>query len=107
MLTLPLAITPLAGLPLFVLALPTLAIVLLSSNPLMRQLETYHYAAPALAFVMLAVVDGVSRVSTLKQQIGRVKTIYWLSSLVLVSSLIYHYYRGYSPLGRDHFIGPR
>jgi hypothetical protein len=54
------------GLPLFVLSAPTLAIALLSSNPLMHQLETFHYAAPLIPFVMLAAVDGVARVANLK-----------------------------------------
>jgi uncharacterized membrane protein len=150
MLTLPLAFTPLVGLPLFLLTAPTLAITLLSSNPLMHQLETYHYAAPAIPFVMLAAVDGIARLSNLKlakrrtpapyytggvAQVPQVRvskstnqqglnlqsrnasraddrysllptpyslllTPYFLALLVLVTSLVYHYYRGYSPLAR-------
>jgi uncharacterized membrane protein len=115
MLILPLAFMPLVGLPFFILAGPTLAITLLSSNPLMHQLETYHYAAPAIPFVVLAVVDGIARLSYHKsdsQQIsnrnsGRlwgkrrlVLTPVFLSLLVLIASLVYHYYRGYSPLAR-------
>ena len=71
MLTLPLAFTPLVGWPFFVMAAPTLAITLLSSNPLMQRLETYHYAAPAIPFVMLAAVDGVARLSNTKLQISK------------------------------------
>jgi uncharacterized membrane protein len=119
MLTLPLAFTPLAGLPLFILTAPTLAITLLSSNPLMHQLETYHYAAPAIPFVILAAVDGIARLSHLPSLISNRNTSstdnrysllptpysllpipYFLALLVLVSSLLYHYYRGYSPLAR-------
>jgi uncharacterized membrane protein len=126
MLTLPLAFTPLAGLPLFILAAPMLAITLLSSNPLMHQLETYHYAAPAIPFVMLAAVDGIARLSHLPSLISNRNTSsaddrysllptpysspkgtygllpipYFLALLVLVASLTYHYYRGYSPLAR-------
>ncbi len=70
MLTLPLAFTPLAGWPFFLMAAPAWAITLLSSNPLMRRLETYHYAAPAIPFIMLAAVDGVGR---LAEQISKVK----------------------------------
>jgi hypothetical protein len=129
MLTLPLAFTPLAGLPLFILTAPTLAITLLSSNPLMHQLETYHYAAPAIPFVILAAVDGIARLSNLKMTNKRMPalragasvreaanhpispglparagslqsliTCNLLSIVVLVASLTYHYYRGYSPL---------
>ncbi len=101
MLTLPLAFVPLAGLPLLALTVPTLAITLLSSNPLMHQLETYHYAAPAIPFVMLATVDGVGWLSRLKHRIAGIQTVYFLSLLVLVTSLAYHYYRGYSPLARS------
>jgi uncharacterized membrane protein len=124
MLNLPLAFTPLVGLPMFLLAAPTLAITLLSSNPLMHQLETYHYAAPAIPFVMLAAVDGVARLANLKS-VGRpgnhsslladspgdrryrpfapyslLPSALFLSLLVLSVSVVYHHYRGYSPLGR-------
>ena len=70
MLILPLAFTPLVGLPMFILAAPTLAITLLSSNPLMHQLETYHYAAPAIPFVILAAVDGIARLSNIRWKNG-------------------------------------
>ena len=114
MLTLPLAFLPLIGLPIFILAAPTLAITLLSSNPLMQQFETYHYAATAIPFVILAAVDGIARLSNIRlgnrgnresgnqQGVGRsqLAVAVFLSLLVLVVSLIYHYYRGYSPLAR-------
>jgi uncharacterized membrane protein len=103
MLTLALAFTPLVGWPFFIMAAPTLAIVLLSSNPLMRQLETYHYAAPAVPFVMLAAVDGITRLSNIKCQIPNPKSQipnlkFVIPLLVLAVSLVYHVYRGYSPL---------
>jgi uncharacterized membrane protein len=103
MLTLPLALMPLVGLPIFILAAPTLAITFLSNNPLMHQLETYHYAAPAVPFVILAAVDGVARLSNLKSanlKSANLKTPLVLSLLVLITSLAYHHYRGYSPLAR-------
>jgi uncharacterized membrane protein len=114
MLTLPLAFLPLVGLPIFILATPTLAITLLSNNPLMHQLETYHYAAPAIPFIILAAVDGIARLSNVKsgnqgiresgnQQVvdrSQLAIALSLSLLVLIVSLVYHYYRGYSPLAR-------
>lgn len=103
MLTLPLALLPFVGLPVLALTTPTLAITMLSSNPLMHQLETYHYAAPTIPFVILAAVDGVARLSNLKRQIANIKTSYLLGLLVLVASLAYHYYRGYSPLARPFY----
>jgi uncharacterized membrane protein len=114
MLTLPLGLMPLAGLPLLALAAPTLAIALLSSNPLMQQLETYHYAAPAIPFVILAAVDGIANVKSQigksrigkspVSNIGRARGLQsiMLSLLVLAVSLVYHYYRGYSPLARPY-----
>jgi uncharacterized membrane protein len=114
MLTLPLAFTPLAGWPFFLMSAPAWAITLLSSNPLMRRLETYHYAAPAIPFIVLAAVDGVGRVegqiskvksqiSIVKRQGSNVKSPISnlhppLCLLVLAVSLVYHVYRGYSPL---------
>ncbi|NJN99996.1 MAG: DUF2079 domain-containing protein [Anaerolineales bacterium] len=58
MITVPLALLPWLGLPLFALAAPSLAFTLLSQNPTLRQLETWHYAAPMLPFVMLGTIDG-------------------------------------------------
>jgi uncharacterized membrane protein len=105
MLTVPLALAPLVGLPVFIVAAPTLAITLLSSNPLMHQLETYHYAAPAIPFVILAAVDGIARLSDIRLTKRPVKhslppTTLLLSLVVLVVSLVYHYHRGFSPLAR-------
>lgn len=112
MLTLPLAGVSLAGWPFLLLATPTLAIALLSSNPLMHQLETYHYAAPALAYVMLAAIEGVGRLASfvarrliVGQAAGRsrfwpVNPVLGLVVIMLGASLIYHHYRGYSPLAR-------
>jgi uncharacterized membrane protein len=102
MLALPLALTPFAGLPFLVVAAPTFAVALLSSNPMMHKLETYHYAAPALPFVMLAVLDGLARLSGwLKRaapRASRWQLNHVLVGIVVLTSLVYHHYRGYSPL---------
>ena len=104
MVTLPLALTPLAGLPFLAMAAPTLGIALLSSNSMMHKLETYHYAAPAIPFVMLAVVDGAARLSgwlaRLEPRAPRLRLMHLLVVTIIVASLVYHYYRGYSPLAR-------
>ncbi len=72
MLTIPFAFINLIGLPVFLLAAPSLAITLLSDNPLQQQLETWHYAAPMLPFVALAAADGLARVSRWAgEQVGR------------------------------------
>jgi uncharacterized membrane protein len=129
MLTLPLAFTPLAGWPFFLMTAPAWAITLLSSNPLMHRLETYHYAAPAIPFIMLAAVDGVGRLANIRYQISKVKSqisnlqpptfnfqspasnlqslisnpLSALCLLVLAVSLVYHVYRGYSPLALAYY----
>ena len=110
MLTIPLLLLPLFGLPFLLMATPGLAFAFLSQNPTLRQLETWHYAAPLLPFVMLAVIDGMARIVWLGQRIS-VKcqvsrftfhvsrfTLPTLTLLLLITSLTYHYLRGYSPL---------
>jgi uncharacterized membrane protein len=138
MLTIPLALLPWLGLPLFALAAPSLAISLLSQNPTLRQLETWHYAAPMLPFVMLGAIDGLARASyyvsrfTFNVQRFRAKPplgtphasvrslplgrtthhapvrslplgrfiALSLTLVLLVTSLVYHNLRGYSPLAQ-------
>ncbi|PWH14853.1 MAG: hypothetical protein DDG58_12265 [Ardenticatenia bacterium] len=104
MLIIPFAITPLLGLPFLIIAAPTFAIALFSSNPLMHRLETYHYAAPAIPFVALAAVDGMARLSswlerTLPPRL-RGNTPLFVTLGVVLIALGYHHYRGYSPLAR-------
>jgi uncharacterized membrane protein len=117
MLTLPLALLPLLGFPFLFIAAPGLAQFLLSNNPTLRQLETWHYAAPMLAFVILATIDGLARTVwlgqklSIKYQVSSAKptfsrftfyvsrfTLPTLTLLLLLSALTYHYLRGYSPL---------
>jgi uncharacterized membrane protein len=110
MITLPLALFPIVGWRLLLPAVPTLAITLLSSNPLMHNLETYHYAAPAIPFMMLAAVDGMWRTRNILQKYLNRRTkkrsrkvvnlMIVLAGLMLVTSLVYHYFRGYSPIAR-------
>ena len=120
MLTIPFAFINLAGWPVFLLAAPSLAITLLSDNPLQQQLETWHYAAPMLPFVTLAAADGVARVSRWAGGQGSGGVGEWGSegakkrhlpyspapllpyvlALLLLATLSYHYLRGYSPLSK-------
>jgi uncharacterized membrane protein len=106
MISLPLALLPWAGLPLFALAAPSIALVLLSQNPTLRQLETWHYAAPMLAFIMLGTIDGLARLAHYLPRLvpppaikpGRV--LGPLAVILLLTSLSYQYMRGYTPLSR-------
>jgi len=110
MITIPLALLPWLGLPLFALAAPSLAFSLLSQNPTLRQLETWHYAAPMLPFIMLGTIDGLARltyyvsrvtchVSRTTHYAPRFITLATVLTL-LATSLIYHNLRGYSPLAQ-------
>jgi hypothetical protein len=121
MLTLPLLFLPIMGFPFLLMAAPGFAQFFLSNNPTLRQLETWHYAAPVLAFVMLAAVDGLARLTwiiqrlSVKCQVSSVRcqvsgtgsrithyasryTLPALTILLLIASLSYHILRGYSPL---------
>jgi uncharacterized membrane protein len=104
MLSLPLALTPLAGLPFLLMAAPALAISLFSANPMMHKLETYHYAAPVLPFVAVAAVDGTARLAGwLARAVPRAtrqQLVLGVVGGIVLASFIYHYYRGYSPLAR-------
>ncbi len=107
MLTLPLALTPFFGLPLLIVAAPAFGIALFSSNTMMHRLETYHYAAPAIPFVMLAAVDGAARLAGWLGRVGPRTLRRWPTCVVVVvvvvlASLAYHHYRGYSPLARAY-----
>ncbi|MEM7032957.1 MAG: DUF2079 domain-containing protein [Chloroflexota bacterium] len=101
MLTVPFAGLNLLGLPIFILAAPTLAISFLSKNPLLQELETWHYAAPALPFVTLAAIDGLAHLNRLTTNTTKSKdanTVFLI--LILIVPLGYHYFRGYSPLSK-------
>ncbi len=131
MLTLPLALLPLLGFPLFLMGAPGILQFLLSQNPTLRQLETWHYAAPMLPFVMLGTIDGLARVNgqwsmvngqwsmvkdrmlgTGVQVTGcRLQVTGFISHalrfipylplfILLIISLLYHNFRGYSPLAQ-------
>jgi uncharacterized membrane protein len=99
MVTLPFAFLNVIGLPVFLLSAPSLAISFLSNNPLQKELETWHYAAPMLPFIVLGVVDGLARLSDWLGRWGRRPLLISTTILVLVTGG-YHYWRGYSPLSK-------
>ncbi len=100
-LLLPLAFLPLFYLPILLIALPSLAINLLSGNMLMHRPEMFHYTGPIVPFTVLAALWGagflVQRLGKRMPRGGK-SLSYLLSCLVLVCSLGYHHYRGFSPL---------
>lgn len=107
MITIPLALLPVAGLPFLVMAAPSLAFTLLSQNPTPRQFETWHYTAPMLAFILLAAVDGLARISYYGPRllsrlrpgsplVSRSAITTGLTVLLLITAVTYQYLRGYS-----------
>ncbi len=124
MLTVPMALLPWAGLPIFAMAAPSIAFSLLSQNPTLRQLETWHYAAPMLAFVSLATVDGIARLThyipravnyalrsmpyaSPRPYSGQARItpyvqpsiiIKTLAIILLITAFTYHHFRGYTHL---------
>jgi uncharacterized membrane protein len=105
---LPLAFLSLFNLPTFLIALPSLAINRLSTAQLMGRLEMFHYSVPIVPFTILSAIGGAG---FLIQRFGKRvpkgpdSLSYLLSGLVLVCSLGYHRYRGFSPLS-VHFRWP-
>ena len=83
------------------MALPTLAINVLSDSPNMHKLEAYHYAAPAVPLVVGSAILGTA---WLAQRLGKgnaARRSWWtvaLATLALLCSLSYSYLRGYLPL---------
>lgn len=84
-------LSPLTLLPM----LPTLAINLLSDNPFSWRLEDFHYGATLAPFLLISAIYGIAR---LGGDNSRRRLL--LSLLLLVCSLSYHHYRGFTPLAR-------
>jgi len=110
-------LSPLALLP----TLPSLAINLLSSHPLTWRLEAFHYAAPIAPFVFIAAMQGIARIAGeqgsrgdkgTRRQGDKGRTTHHASrtthyalrttliALLLLTSLTYHLFRGFTPLAR-------
>ncbi len=100
-LLLPVAFLSLLHLPTLLLAAPGLATNLLTVYEAMHQLETYHYTASLVPIVVIAAIYGAGTAAAwlgrLSPAAGR-RAIWVLAALVLATSLLYHYYRGYTPL---------
>ncbi len=108
--------SPLTLLPI----VPSLAVNLLSSNPFMWRLEDFHYGAPFAPFIIIATIHTLARLNkTLNiTQDNRSATSLDVALLVkkhpltpysllltsyfllLITSLTYHHYRGFTPLAR-------
>jgi len=92
----PFGLLPILGLPILLIAAPSLGINLLSSFPLMHELEAKQYAAPIAPFAALAAVYGTLYLS---RWLRRERLVICLASaLALTCGFTYHYYRGFSPM---------
>jgi len=105
---LPLALTPLFDLPILLIAAPALLLNALSENPLMHLMEDKHYAAPIIPFALLASVYGLGRIQfwATRHGLRHAHTVRSAVLLVFAASLLYHYYRGFTPLSRLYQVIP-
>jgi len=93
---------------LMLVALPALAINLLSSNELMRTANVSHYSVSIVPFFVLAGIYGLAGVNdqlaTLRPGSARFrKSVVWaLVAGGLVLGLIYHYQQGFTPLAKGY-----
>ena len=82
-----------------ILAVPTLAINLLSTDGFMHQLEGFHYGAPLAPVVVISAAYGAA---WLVRRLPRARPLpLALAALVLACTLLYHHGHGLTPLAVD------
>lgn len=110
----------------FAVAAPGLATNLLTVYEPMHLLETYHYTSSLVPVVVVSAIYGAERAVTVGTRLAaRAKLpvrplghllVVLLATGVLAASLVYHYFRGYTPLspsfawpqvGEHHAVGRR
>ena len=92
----PVAFLPLLAPQVLLLALPPLAVNLLSTDGFMHQLEGFHYG---LTLVPVAVASALYGARWLLRRLPRFRALPWLlAGLVLLAGLAYHRAYGYTPL---------
>jgi uncharacterized membrane protein len=100
----PFAYLPLLGLPVLLIGAPSFAINLLSANPAMYDATRGHYGADVAPWLALATLYGLFY---LRQGVGRWRPQAqgWVtvgaSLLLLLVAVVWHLFRGYSPLALD------
>jgi uncharacterized membrane protein len=98
-------LSPLTWLP----ALPSLVINLLSDDPFTWRLEAFHYAAPIAPFAVISALFGAQALVRLvaRRWAGAIQGVEIAVAVVLlVTALIYHWGRGFSPLARPFHAWP-
>lgn len=87
---------------------PALAVNLLTTYEPMHLLETYHYSAHLVPYALLGAVYGTGTLSRgakrLRLPAGAVARL--LGIAVLGGTLVYHHYRGYTPLSGEFVSYP-
>jgi uncharacterized membrane protein len=112
----PMAFLPLAGWPVLLIAVPSVALNLLSDNPTQHVLGR-HYAAPIAPVVAVAAVMGIAtisrqlsvirhRLSAVTRQVFRPPSFVFhplsFATLALLASLAAQWEHGFTPLARDY-----
>jgi uncharacterized membrane protein len=85
------------------LMIPALAVNVLTAYEPMHLIETYHYSAHLVPFVLLGAIDAIGSIAGLAQRVKlpRHLPVVGLSTMVLAATLVYHHYRGYTPLSGE------
>jgi uncharacterized membrane protein len=100
----PMAFLPLAGLPILLIGLPTLAMNVLSNYAPMHTFDQFHYSAPLAPVVVAAGALGTAYVTRLASHrspmLGKWAGI-GLCAVILTSSLGYQRLYGYTPLAES------
>ncbi|MGD8791523.1 MAG: DUF2079 domain-containing protein [Anaerolineae bacterium] len=97
----PLAFLSLLAPQVLVLALPSLAVNLLSTDGFMHQLEGFHYGAPLAPVVVASAAYGAAWLAR-RERLSRLRSLpLLLAGAVLIASLAYHAGHGYTPLAAD------
>jgi len=83
---------------------PALAVNILTTYEPMHLIETYHYSAHLVPYVILGAVYAVGTLATLgkRLRIPWGATVGLLCTAVLAGTLVYHHYRGYTPLSGEY-----
>lgn len=99
---LPAAFLSLLAPQVLLLAVPTLAINLLSTDGFMHQLERFHYGAPLAAVVVISAATGAGWLLRHSRGGRLARTLpLLLAGLVLACTLLYHRSHGDTPLATD------
>lgn len=85
---------------------PALAVNLLTAYEPMHLLETYHYSAHLVPYVLLGAVYAIGTFTRVAKRLRLPASAVMnlLGIAVLGGTLIYHHYRGYTPLSGE-FVG--